>query len=169
MVNANRTDVQDHVNEIFERAAAAIGADAVAELSEYGLYVIDAAALARYKLEQRKSNDRIRETAAATMKAAGVMTTRVEIEICDGLPRIIVTFPAGDEKAFAREVGRVMASLWQPDDPPEGMRVVTPESAAAAPWGDTTEVDTHAVGPGVASEEDMIDRVEASAKRVPRA
>lgn len=123
---------------IHNRAVDLIGEEAVLRLRAHGFEVCEPAALDRFLDEHRKSNARIREAAAATMRACEMMTARTEIEITAHGPRLVVTFPIGDEMAFARMVAEHLSDLW---DAPEGTRVAHEKTT------DTNNVEVRSTDP----------------------
>lgn len=121
--------------DIWNKAVDVVGIEALEKLARHDLVVGDRAMLDRFVAEQKKSNDRIRETAAAAMRAIGIETMRVEIVYTDGNPVIIATAPAGDERELALTAARLLFDLWEP---PEGWRRRDVPSAPHV--GDTTDV-----------------------------
>lgn len=102
--------------ELRRIAVAIIGEEAVTRLQDAGIHLASAAAIERFLAEHNASNDRIRACARATMEAAGMMTVRTEIVIQNGAGHLIVTHPAGDEKAMAQLIGETMLACFPPDD-----------------------------------------------------
>lgn len=126
-------------NNIWKKAVDLIGEDAVRKLALHGLGVVDEAAIARFLDEHRKSNERLRQAAAASMSALGVTTYRLEIILRDGVPTVIATAPTGEEQELARIAAATVAEQW---DPPEGWqrRIIAPDTVER----DTTDVDIQA-------------------------
>jgi hypothetical protein len=128
------------MNEIYKRAAAVIGEDALDKLAELGLCVADPAELARFTAEHKASNARLREVAAKTMELAGCTTMRVELAFAsDGNGRMIVTHPSGDEMAMAKTIARMIAAMRPGMRPGGAERPATPEEI------DRNTVDTNDV------------------------
>lgn len=126
-------------NSIWMKAVDLVGEEALRKLKSHGLGVVDEAAIARFLDEQRKSNERLRQAAAASMNALGVTTYRLEIILRDGVPTVIATAPTGEEQELARIAAATVAEQW---DPPEGWqrRIIAPDTADR----DTTDVDIQA-------------------------
>ncbi len=95
-------------NNIYQRIVDLIGVDALERLHRHGFTVSDDSLVATFVDEHRGSNARIRETAAATMRACGLMTTRVEYRHEEGRTQLIVTHPAGDEQGLVTRIVRAL-------------------------------------------------------------
>lgn len=95
--------------QIYEEVVALIGGEAVRKLYDAGYDVVDGERVAAFVEEHEKSNARLRETAAAAMRHAGVITVRAEITVVNGMATVIATHPAGDEHRMAKEIGKTLA------------------------------------------------------------
>lgn len=95
--------------EIHQEVVALIGEEAASKLYEGGFSVVDAEQLAAFVDEHEQSNDRLREVAAEAMRSARVTTTRVEIKVVNGVPTIIATHPAGDEKRLVKDIAKLVS------------------------------------------------------------
>ena len=120
-------------NSIWKKAADLVGDDVIRKLARHGYSVVEVAAIDRFMSEHRKSNDRLREAAAASMRALGVVTVRLEMVDNDGTPTVIATAPMGKEQEMGRCAADPLAALWSP---PAGW---TPRREV--PERDTTDVD----------------------------
>lgn len=125
-------------NDIWRRAVDLVGKLVLEKLALHGLVVVDRGALDRFLNEHRQSNDRLRAAAAASMKAVGLVSLRLEIVVRDGVPTVIATAPIGQERELARHAAAVIANEW---DPPEGWARRKRESS---PDRDTNDVDVYA-------------------------
>jgi hypothetical protein len=103
--------------QIRNRAIDLVGVENVELLERHGLVPADRRGVESFLEEHRKSNQRIRETAAAAMRALDVDTFRLELAIQDGIPIVIATAPSGNEEDLARVAGNALVHAWVP---PEG-------------------------------------------------
>lgn len=101
---------QKNPDPITARVLDLIGPDALAKLHRHGFAVAELAAVQRFREEYREDKDRIRETAAAAMRAIGIDSVRVElVSNSNGvLTSLICTAPCFDELQFAKAVGDVV-------------------------------------------------------------
>lgn len=102
--------------DIWNKGVELVGLEVLEKLGRHGLAVADRRSLDEFLEEQRKSNTRIRETAAAAMRAIGIDTYRLELVVVDGKPTIIATAPSGNEKDLAMVAASAIASAWSPPD-----------------------------------------------------
>ncbi len=130
-----------------------IGAAAYEKLTRHGFVVVETTLVEKFKREHKASNDRIRETAAAAMRAIGIDAARVEpVYGADGeVARLIFTAPSIDEGRFARSVGDFVKDALFPTGAPEGAK------RSDAPIYDTNDVGFHTPP---ASPDNLIDPVD---------
>jgi hypothetical protein len=122
-------------NDIWEKAVDLVGEEALRKLGRHGLVLADKGRIDKFLDEHRKSNDRLRAAAKASMEAVGLTTVRYEIVLgAGGGPVVIATFPNGDEEKACREAAEVLADTWSP---PAGWK----SRERVTPLRDTKDVD----------------------------
>lgn len=126
---------------IWDRAVDLVGEEAMRRLHTHGFAVVGIPELDGFLDEHRKSHERTQEVAAATLRAVGRTSVRLEINTDrGGGTTIIATVPGGNEKEAVIQAAKVLASMWAP---PEGWERISPGEDAY----DTTEVPIAAQPP----------------------
>ena len=126
--------------EFHKRVVDLIGKEAADTLELHGFGIVAQASIDKFVAEHKASTARVREVAAATMRAAGLMTVRTEITAIEGNPSIIVTHPLGDEDGLALEIAGILSKLYHPRP---GGRAPTDEEKERL-TKDTNDVDIQA-------------------------
>lgn len=106
--------------EAFRLAIDAVGRDGLKRLDAAGLTVVPKRDLETYEQETEASNERLKELARASMRAAELRSMLCEVYMVKdasgnrGL-RIVVCDPAGDEEATVNKVAGLMS--WAAEQP----------------------------------------------------
>lgn len=129
-----------------------IGTDALEMLTRHGFVVAEWGLVEKFRREHKASNDRIRETAAAAMRAIGTDAARVEpIYGPDGeVTRLIFTTPSMNEPEFARIVGDFVKDALFPTVRPGTQR-------SDAPVYDSNAVAFHTPPASPTDQHDPVD------------
>jgi hypothetical protein len=139
------SDPKNTPDAIATKVVDLIGPAALAKLQRHGFSMVSEAEVKRFLEEHKKSNARIRETAAAAMRAIGIHAVRVESEEdARGGVRFIFTAPSYDEPRMAETIVRELQARWYP--PAETKPATTPLTdtndvpMVAAPLGDRLDL-----------------------------
>lgn len=118
--------------QIYQRAVAVIGEEAIARLHAVGLVITSNDRLRVLRDDHKAEAQRLRDLSEGAMRAAGATAMRVEMQ-SDGerLTQIIVTHPSGDEAMLAHAVIRLMHASGM-IKPRKGTRCPTLDEVRAA-------------------------------------